>query len=74
MEKFKFKVTQQATTYFIGEIEIEAKSEVEAIKKIKKMSQKKIEGISTDWEMADEGADAHGFIEVYDEKGNALNR
>lgn len=73
MAEYTFKITQPATTYFRGEISIKAKTEKEAINKASKLTQSQIERLATDWELADEGADADGFIEIYDENGKVLN-
>ena len=73
METFTFKVTQPATTYFRGNLYIEASSEKSAIKKAKKMSQEELENSCEDWEISLNGADTDGDIEVWDDEGNQLN-
>lgn len=65
MKTFEFRVTQPADTYFIGTIEIEAKTEQKAFEKANKMSNDEIdELVDGNWITADEAIPC-GNIEVH---------
>jgi hypothetical protein len=65
MKKFDFRITQPATTHFIGKITVEAENKREAKKLIRRMSQKELENIADMFHTSDE-CDANGTIEVWD--------
>lgn len=64
MKPFKFRVTQKTTTYYEGEIEIQASSEEKAREKLNKMRQKKLEGLVTGWDVAEDNVYSAGPIEI----------
>ncbi len=70
--EYDFRVTQPALTFFEGQISINAKSKKEAISKLKKLTNSEIDGLCTDWELSDNGADADGNIEIWDDNGKQL--
>ena len=67
--EYTFKVIQPATTFFRGEMTVQAVNKEDAIELIKDLTNEELEEFCTEWELAEEGADTNGFIEVWDEDG-----
>lgn len=66
MKKFTFDVTQQASGYFKGKIDVEACSENAAINKLRKLQEEELEGLVYDWTTSDLVSD--GRVEVWNNK------
>lgn len=66
MKKFTFDITQQASGYFKGKIDVEASSKKAAINKLLKIEAEELEGLVYDWEQGDEMI-GDGDIEIYDD-------
>lgn len=64
MKTFSFRITQDMTAFYEGEVSIEAKSEKDARIKLNNMSTEEIEAIAIDWEQNTENAEGVGTITI----------
>lgn len=65
MKEYEFRVTQPNVGFYEGTLLIEAKSEKEAIKIAKGLSQEDLEDMCTDWTQAVEYVESDGDIEIH---------
>jgi hypothetical protein len=70
--EYTYEVTQPATTYFRGEITVQAIDAQDAIDLIKGLTETELEESCTDWELAECGTDANGLIEVWSDNGEQI--
>lgn len=70
--EYTYKVTQPATTFFRGEITVQAIDAEDAVNLIKSFTEDELEEYCTNWELSDEGADPDGFIEVWGDDGEQI--
>jgi hypothetical protein len=70
--EYTYKVTQPATSYFRGEITVQAISAEDAIDLLKNLTETELTESCKDWELAEEGGDAHGLIEIWGDNGEQI--
>lgn len=71
LNEFTFRVTQPCVGYFKGEATIKAKNAESAIKKLSKLSQRKLDELCDGWELSD-GCDPNGKIKIEGMIGNPV--
>jgi hypothetical protein len=65
MKEYEFRVTQPNVGFYEGTLVIEAKSEKEAIKIAKGLSQEDLEDMCTGWTQVVECVEPSGDIEIH---------
>ena len=70
--EYTYKVTQPATSFFRGEITVQAVDAEDAIEWIKNLTETELEEACENWELTSDGADTDGFIEVWGDDGEQI--